>query len=531
MSHFHLKSKNLFLTFPQCDFPLEEFKQKVLEFFEPFIIVKGVASREQHEDGNYHLHLYVNLDKQCQTRNVSYFDNLVSPAKHPNIVSRVKSQQKTIEYVIKDGTYLVLPDEDSFDLQLFLSQAQKKKSTKISTIVKTIKKGATLDELDNEFPGYMLQHLEQVQRYLDFQELKKLRLLRAEAQQEAFRVCPAVGHANSLNKDLALWLNQNIRTPTPRPHRTPQLWIRASPAMGKTTMIEYLRQTFNLSIYYLPLNEKWYDGYADGCFDLIILDEYKAHKKITDLNPILSGDPVPLSRRSNAPVLKRDNLPVIILSNFLPHECYHKASPLQLAPLISRLNVLDFGDTPIRIVKEFDIPETPPASPIVLSDPELDEIYLEVPDVIPVSSAPEPSIDIDAELEYEPQTLPPIFVEHPELDPNSDFFFSEAYRQEIRKRMRGDQAPPVQTVKLSRAMRSIQPKKTKRPRNNTFINQFFDAEAQDSEESDELESDDDLPHSSDEDFLDDSDPLEESSPSPPPFQRSRRVRFLLDSQE
>lgn len=297
------------------------------------------------------------------------------------------------------------------------------------------------------------------------------------------------------------------------------MWIRASPAMGKTTLIKYLQDTFTLSIYFVPLNEKWYDGYEDNCFDLIILDEYKAHKKITDLNPILSGDPVPLSRRATAPYLKRENLPVIILSNYLPHECYHKASPMALAPLLSRLTVLDFGDTPIRIVKELDVPETPPS----FSDQELDQIYLEIPDdpnFIPVSSAPEPVED------PEPEPLPAIFIQHPELDPNSDFFFSDEYRQEIRKRMRGDQTP-VQTVKLSRAMRSIQPKKTKRPRNNSFINQFFDSEAQGGSESDELESDDDLVHSSDEDFLDDS-VLEEHSPSPPVYQRQRRVRFLLD---
>lgn len=526
-NNFRLASKNLFLTFPQCEFSLEEFKQKVLEFFADLEIIKGVCSREQHEDGNHHLHLYVNLKKECRTRNAAYFDNLVSPPKHPNIVSRVKNQLKTIEYVIKDGEYQVLPSEDLFDLQLFLSQAKKKKSTACCLkIVTMIKEGATLDELDEEEPSYMMQHLSQVQRYLDFQELKKLRQLRAEALQEVFHVCPAAGHETSWNTDLASWLNRNIRTPTKRPHRTPQLWLRSSPATGKTTLIEYLRTTFQLAIYYLPLNENWYDGYADGCFDLIVLDEYKAHKKITDLNPILSGDPVPLSRRSTSPILKRDNLPVIILSNFLSQECYHKATPMQLAPLLSRLEIIDFGDNLVRIVKDIeDVSETPSLVEETqsFSDPELDSILSELPE-------PEP--------EPYPVFLPPIPVPQTppvsepqyltleeELDPNSDFFFSNQYRREISKRMRGD-IEPVQTIRLSRAMRSIQPKRQKTPRNNSFINQFFDSEAQFDSESDESESYDDSPHSSDEDFLDDSHLVETNT-----FQRSRRVRFFLDSQE
>jgi len=56
----------------------------------------------------------------------------------------------------------------------------------------------------------------------------------------------------------------------------------------------------------------------------------------------LSGDPTPLSRRSSAPLVKRDLLPVIILSNFNPQQCFHKCSEEQLAPLMDRLLVVDY---------------------------------------------------------------------------------------------------------------------------------------------------------------------------------------------
>jgi len=523
-SNFQFKSKNLFLTFPQCDFPLSDFCEKVKVFFAPLTIKKGVASQELHEDGNKHLHLFVELDKACQTRSVKFFDNLVSPPKHPNIVSRLKSKLKTVKYIIKDGNYQVLPDEDSFDLQLFLAQAQNKKSTAISEkIVKMIKKGKTLDEVDEKHPSYMMQHLQSIQRYSDFLGLKERRQSRALALQTPFLVCPAAGHNNSLNKDLALWLNQNIRTLIPRAHKTPQLWLRSSPNMGKTTLIKSLQDAFDLSIYYLPLNEKWYDGYADGCYDLIVLDEYKAHKKITDLNPILSGDPVPLSRRSSPPILKRENLPVIILSNYLPHECYHKASPMAIAPLMCRLKVIDFQDTPIRIIKEESIPETPPPTPPSdYSDPELEQILLELP--VPQFDDPEP---LPAVFNHHPDPAPQIYQEIPELDPNSDFFFSDAYLSEVRERMKRPRSSLFSPAPPTISLRDKRNKKA--ARNNALINRFFDSEAQDESESGASESDDDSIHSSDEDFLDDSDPSDEEPESLPIIAPPvRRIRFLLE---
>jgi len=505
-SNFRLQAKNLFLTFPQCDYPLTDFCQKVKDFFaeKNNRIIKGVASQENHQDGNKHLHLFVSLEKLCQTRKVDYFDNLVCPAKHPNIVSRLKSQYETIKYIIKDGVYQVLPDTSSFDLDAFMELSSKKKSTLSSLIVQMIDQGSTLHEIDDEHPEYVMHHKKSLKEYLDFRVLKNLHRSRAEAQQAGFLVSPASGHMSSFNKDLASWLNQNIRTPTPRPHRTAQLWLRASPGTGKTTLIKFLEQSFNLSIYYWPKDEKWWDTYEDGCYDLIVLDEYKAHKKITELNPILSGDTAPLSRRGMPPIIKKENLPVIILSNFLPQECYHKALPVQLAPLLDRLTVIDFGDRPIRIVKGEDDNSVSTDSELEelmanISEPPGDEVFATA-QICPIflpPSIPSPSTP--------PVTSPQYLTLEEELDPNSSFFFSNQYNREVTqraKRVRAEQfIEPVKTVKISRAMRSIQPKRYKRPRNNWSITDLLELDA---ECSDESESGDDQCRTSDDDFLDDS---------------------------
>lgn len=506
-SNFRLQSKNLFLTFPQCDYPLEDFCQRVKDFFAQNNnrIIKGVASQENHQDGNKHLHLFVSLEKICQTRKANYFDNLVCPAKHPNIVSRLKSQYETIKYIVKDGKYQVLPNSSSFDLDVYLELSSKKKSTLSSLVVAMIDQGSSLREIDDEHPEYVMHHKKSLQEYLDFRALKSLHQSRALAQQAGFLVSPANGHMNSFNRDLASWLNQNIRTPTPRPHRTAQLWLRASPATGKSTLIKFLQEEFTLSIYHWPKDEKWWDAYEDGCYDLIVLDEYKAHKKITELNPILSGDITPLSRRGMPPIIKNENLPVMILSNYLPQECYHKATTFQLAPLLSRLTVLDFGDRPIRIVKgeEPNYESTDSELEEIManiSEPPGDEVFPSAeicPIFLPPQSPPSPCTP--------PVASPQYLTLEEELDPNSSFFFSNQYNREVTsraKRVRAEQfIEPAKTIRLSRAMRSIQPKKHKRPRNNRSITDLLELDA---ECSDESESGDDQCRTSDDDFLDDS---------------------------
>ena len=69
------------------------------------------------------------------------------------------------------------------------------------------------------------------------------------------------------------------------------------PGIGKTKMMKKLRKLYSLTIYNWPKDERWWDLYGDGQYDIIMLDEFRSQKMITDLNPILSGDPVTLSRR------------------------------------------------------------------------------------------------------------------------------------------------------------------------------------------------------------------------------------------
>jgi len=384
---FQLNSKSIFLTVPQCDYPLSEFHSNIVTFFRNrnIGIAHGVVSRECHQDGNFHLHAAFSLLRPLSTRDARVFDELA--LKHPNVSGRFTGGvKKAYEYVMKEGNYLPLPDE-TFSLADFL--ATKKKDSLAEKIVSLLKERNCLDSLDETHASYLVQNLQKVRLYSNFLELKKRRSEFAMAQETKVFVQPVERYSSVWNRQIAGWLSKNIRQK--RAHRQAQMWIKASPGAGKTSLILMLESVFNLSIYYWPRDEKWWDGYSDGAFDLIVLDEYRSQKMITELNPILSGDPTPLSRRNAPPLIKRDILPVLILSNFHPEECYHKVMPSQLAPLLDRIQIVNVpsGEV-IRIEK------APESTATLDSPPLLDDLPLGfLEDPLPRSPALSPGLIYD----------------------------------------------------------------------------------------------------------------------------------------
>jgi len=350
MSTFRIESKSIFLTYPQCQTSLSSFQKKINEFFGENL-EKGVISQESHKDLGLHLHAAISLKERFRSRDPKVFDCLVDPPKHPNIQTRFSGGiLKAFLYVMKEGNFMSLGQ--AFNLSAFIEAAEKKKSTKTALILKDIKEGQTLDDLVEDHSEYLLTNLRKVKEYMEFLSLRERRLAFAEAQTLKVHVRPANNCFTSWNQEIASWLKLNLREK--RAHRQKQLWICARPGMGKTSLIMMLEKEFKLSVYYWPKEEVWWDAYSDGAYDLIVLDEFHSQKTITQLNPILSGDPTPLSRRCSAPLTKRDNLPVIIMSNYLPEECFSKVAanaPSKLEPLLDRLTIVKV-EGPIRIVKD-----------------------------------------------------------------------------------------------------------------------------------------------------------------------------------
>ena len=151
---FRIYTKNLFLTYPQTSYPLEDFKANCLKLFEPQVIEKLLISTEKHQDGNDHIHAVICLQKQVQTTRQNYFDGLVQPPRHPNIVSRFRGGlAKTLSYVMKDGNWISHP-EDFNPTTLIQKSSNKKEIKKTDAIAHRMEKGETIEDLLQDEAGF-----------------------------------------------------------------------------------------------------------------------------------------------------------------------------------------------------------------------------------------------------------------------------------------------------------------------------------------------------------------------------------------
>lgn len=191
MSTFQFNSKSIFLTYPQCDYPLKDFKDSIEKYFGDNL-EKGVVSQERHQDGNFHLHAAICLLRPVRSRDPKLFDPLVDPPKHPNIQGRFTGGLlKAFDYVMKEGNFLPL-NEKSFDLKEFLKLSKEKKNSRASLIVKEFDELPPEDVMENN-KDFMLLHGKQMQAYVAWREERARRLKFAKAQAQKVFVVPAPG--------------------------------------------------------------------------------------------------------------------------------------------------------------------------------------------------------------------------------------------------------------------------------------------------------------------------------------------------
>lgn len=71
---FRLSTKQLFLTYPQCNLSKENAWIHLEELLRPKKIIQYVVAHELHLNGDDHLHCYIKLEKVVETQNEKYFD-------------------------------------------------------------------------------------------------------------------------------------------------------------------------------------------------------------------------------------------------------------------------------------------------------------------------------------------------------------------------------------------------------------------------------------------------------------------------
>lgn len=330
---FRLQAKNLFFTYPQCNVNKEDALEKFKKYYGEDLVWIVVA-HEFHEDGGDHLHVAISLKEKKTQSSLKKLDKILNF--HGNYQA-MKNMLNVLKYVIKDGEYI----SEGIDVEKFIKLRLKKKSTVVAL---TLVDGDICDV--NEFdPGFCLMHLKKIREYKDWLDNSSKKRQKLGHGSLVF----TTSSNNSSVKQVVDWLNKNILQE--REFKQKQLFITSPPNMGKTSLINKLEKA-GVRVFYLPPDEDFYCQYDNGLYDLIVLDEFMGQKRIQDLNRWLDGSLFPVRRKGTTPIIKNDNLPFIICSNFSLEQAYSKSDYTRLEPLNERI-------TCIPVTAFLDIDVTP----------------------------------------------------------------------------------------------------------------------------------------------------------------------------
>lgn len=323
---FRLQAKRLFLTFPQIKDGIT--KESAMESACSAWDLKWiVVAHEKHQDGGNHLHIALEFKDKFSTRK-SDFANFICGSQ--GNYQPMKNMRQCLQYVIKDKDFCA----HGIDPQAVV---EKRQGSVSSWVAKSVLSGATMSSLLEEEPGFMLLNFRKV---LEFQALAARKRRRPMDPLMSVSANPA----SEPTMRIASWIQTNLvsgtttgsQIPT-KSFKSPQLFICGPPNLGKTTLISKLAEY--LRVYHVPTTEDFYDHYEDDDYDMAVIDEFGGQKLTYWLNEWLQGSVMTL-RVKGGQVLKRKNLPTIILSNHTLERCYKNCDDEKLAPLRARLEIV-----------------------------------------------------------------------------------------------------------------------------------------------------------------------------------------------
>jgi len=394
-TEFRLQTKYLSLTWPQCQTSKETVLRRIRETFGDNLEF-AVVCEETHKDGTPHLHAAVSLKSKNKKRGSLWLDNLAGKHGHYKACSKGTPHQKTgikgwVDYVCKDNNYVSW----GIDVPAYLLAAKRKRSTSSEIAAWHLKAGKSLHALNEEMPGFVMMNLQKLRNYQT--------QLAAWAQSPTLvwaKLPPpqlqAVGNTLTTRSPgiiaLATWLNENMGTP--RVLRQKQLLLSSPPGVGKTTLVQKLREYFHV---YSHVGGKWFDGYDDSIHEIIVFDEFCGNVPMTIMNKVLDGQTCTLEVKGSS-VPKTKMLPCIVLTNYEDFELYtgEKVAQGSRDAFLDRFTYIRLGrnDHPYDLFPLFSTEAKPPL-PLPTQAPPQEE----VPSAAPAEVTPQVTVDLTAHYE------------------------------------------------------------------------------------------------------------------------------------
>lgn len=328
VTRFRLQAKNFFLTFPQTTTTKEQALHRISSLSPA--PKAAIVAQEKHADGHLHLHVLLSFEEKLRISDTSRFDSICG--KHGNYQA-VRSMKRSIAYLYKED-----PSPSTFGDPESITRPST--TSKATTFAQMIDAGSSLQECRTEDPGYFLLNKRKIEEYHSFVAMKRLALSKTRLTSPLIYAPLTALHEQTM--DITDWLNGNLFHP--RTFKQPQLFIHGPPNSLKSSLINKL--SGYLSIYDIPLAEDFFDFYNDEDYDLVVIDEFKGQKTLTWLNRFLDGSILNI-RKKGSQFVKMKNLPVILLSNFSPFDCYQKHDA-SFDGFLARLKIISL-DSPIDL--------------------------------------------------------------------------------------------------------------------------------------------------------------------------------------
>jgi len=319
---FRLNGKNCFLTFPRCQMTKEQILTNLLAFPKP--IEWAMIVQEPHQDGAPHIHIALSFVKRVDITSPSELDLI--GGKHGNYQT-TRNVQAVIQYISKHDkvplTHGVLPSS---------SKPRAQQENKGDQVTQMLIDGKTRKEVMEAFPGYYL--------------LNRMKIIALEAEipiltkktiQMTHQIVMNCGETvNEEETVIYNWLAANLFNEN-RPLKTQQLYIWGAPNSNKTSL--YHSKLDFLRVYHMPNSELFDCLYSDDGYDLVVYDEFTKSRVRSGafINQFSDGQHVTL-RTKGGQVLKKKNLPMLILSNFPPADCLDCS---ELPSFLARFTVVE----------------------------------------------------------------------------------------------------------------------------------------------------------------------------------------------
>jgi len=325
--------KHIFLTYAQCPVP----PVALLDHLKcDFDIERICISQETHQDGNPHLHCYMEVKERLVLNKTQFatafdLDYDIEGYWHPN-VQAARNKRKVIEYVCKGLTNGNISDFIEWPSP-FSAAAMAKKAPKNDKIAKLIIDGKSVKEAFDEEPGFVGFNLDKVMKLHSWYQLNSQPVVQLQQWQ---LLDLAQYPLNSPAYAIALWLNTNIHAQ--RPSRTKHLMLIGPTQLGKSYLIRCLKNF--LRPYICPNEGPYFAPWENGKYDFIALEELHAGWKLQTLLLFLDGCPMNLKVHGGFN-FKNENVPVIITTNQSFRESYKNSQHAVLEALESRVTIVN----------------------------------------------------------------------------------------------------------------------------------------------------------------------------------------------